>query len=275
MPQDAATALLKGAYGKGCRHFDTAEVYKTGNPMTDDDDGIYNEAVIAPFLATVPRDDIVVATKFFPFKWGNNCDYDTVKKALQGSLARLGLAYVDVYYCHRIPSLEACLAFVDAGNEYYERNPRGAATPEYARYILSRPGQKDGLYWQTAPGESPSPLGPAYAQAREAGYAPRVGAGKPFHGYLFRVLHGQGASAPGGAYDYVVDGAMTEGFALVAWPARYGSSGVMTFLISQVGVLYEKDLGPDAAALVEGLQSFDPDESWTIVSPEAQVLPGG
>ena len=115
MPQDAATALLKGAYDKGCRHFDTAEVYKTGNPMTDDDDGIYNEAVIAPFLASVPRADIVVATKFFPFKWGNNCDYDTVKKALQGSLARLGLAYVDVYYCHRIPSLEACLAFVAAG----------------------------------------------------------------------------------------------------------------------------------------------------------------
>jgi len=176
---------------------------------------------------------------------------------------------------NELGAIQACLAFVDAQNEYYQRNPRGAAKPEYARYILSRPGQKDGLYWQTAPGESPSPLGPAYAQAREAGYAPRVGAGKPFHGYLFRVLHGQGASAPGGAYDYVVDGAMTEGFALVAWPARYGSSGVMTFLISQVGVLYEKDLGSDTAALVEGLKSFDPDESWTIVSPEAQVLPGG
>ena len=114
MKQDDATALLQHAYEGGCRHFDTAEIYKSKNPFKDDDGGVYNEAVLAPFLATVPRDSVTVATKFMPFKYGGQCDYATVKGALERSLKRLGLAAVDVYYCHRIPSLPDALEFVAA-----------------------------------------------------------------------------------------------------------------------------------------------------------------
>ena len=175
---------------------------------------------------------------------------------------------------NELGAIQAALAFVDAENEYYERNPGGQPPARYARSILSRPGQRDGLYWDTKPGEPSSPLGPLFAGAREQGYTPSAGAGKPFHGYHFRVLHGQGSNAPGGAYDYIVDGAMTRGFALVAWPARYGSSGVMTFLINQFGVLYEKDLGADTASVAGEMTVFDPDQTWAIVSPDAQLLPG-
>ncbi len=170
-------------------------------------------------------------------------------------------------------TIQACLAFVDAEREYFERNPRGIARPEYARYILSREGEKDGLYWKTSEGEAPSPLGPIYAAARSQGYSPTRGGGKPFHGYMYRVLHAQGASAPGGAYDYIQDGEMTGGFGLLAWPAKYDASGVMTFLVNHIGVVYEKDLGPQTEEIVTTLTVFNPDDTWDLVSESARVLP--
>jgi len=175
---------------------------------------------------------------------------------------------------NELDTIQSCLAFVDAQREYYEWNPRGRAVPEYARFILSTVGERNGLYWPTSAGEAPSPLGPVYAAARSQGYAPTQGGGEPYHGYMYRVLRAQGASAPGGAYDYVQAGEMTEGFALLAWPAKYGASGVMSFLINQVGVLYEKDLGPETSQLVVDLEVFDPDESWDVVPAAAQAIPG-
>ncbi|MGE4651139.1 MAG: DUF2950 domain-containing protein [Myxococcota bacterium] len=174
---------------------------------------------------------------------------------------------------NELDTIQSCLAFVDAEREYYQRNPRSLETPEYARFILSSKGEKNGLYWETSTGEAPSPLGPLYGAARSQGYSPTQGGRKPYHGYLYRVLHAQGPNAPGGAYDYMHDGEMTRGFALLAWPAKYGASGVTTFLVNQVGVLYEKDLGPDTKKIVSTLTVFDPDKSWFIVPAEAQTLP--
>ena len=175
---------------------------------------------------------------------------------------------------NELASIQACLAFVDAEREYYQRNPQGRATPGYARFILSSDGEKNGLYWKSSGGEAPSPLGWAYAAAASQGYSPAHAKAQPFHGYLYRVLYEQGSHAPGGAFSYVQGDEMTRGFALVAWPARYGSSGVTTFLVNQVGVVYEKDLGSDTEQLAGSLASFDPDETWTVVSQEETALPG-
>jgi hypothetical protein len=127
---------------------------------------------------------------------------------------------------------------------------------------VSRPGKKDGLYWPAGEEEESSPLGDLAAQASAEGY--KVGQTPiPYHGYFYRILKRQGASAPGGAYDYVVKGKMIGGFSLVAYPAEYGNSGIMTFMINQDGVVYQKDLGPNTAKLAPKIESFDPDESWT------------
>ena len=138
------------------------------------------------------------------------------------------------------PSRSA-LAYVQAQNEYAALNPAGLGRGVYAQRIVSHPGKKDGLYWPTAEGETPSPLGDLAAQASAEGY--KVG-GKPipYHGYYYRILTRQGADAPGGAYDYLVKGKMIGGFALLAYPAEYGNSGIMTFMVSHDGTVFEKDL---------------------------------
>ena len=175
---------------------------------------------------------------------------------------------------NELNTIQACLAFVDAEREYYARNPQGSAVPAYARFILSSEGEKDGLYWPTSGDEAPSPLGPLYAAARDEGYTPAQGAGKPFEGYFYRVLDAQGASAPGGAYGYIEEGAMTRGFAMVASPAKYGASGVMSFLVNQLGLVYQKDLGPETEKIAVSMETFDPDESWALVPAAALALPG-
>jgi len=175
---------------------------------------------------------------------------------------------------NELNTIQACLAFADAQRDYYARNPQESAVPAYARFILSSEDKKDGLYWPTSTDEAPSPLGPLYAAARNEGYTPAQGAGKPFEGYFYRVLDAQGASAPGGAYGYIEDGAMTRGFAMVASPAKYGASGVMSFLVNQLGLVYEKDLGPETEKIAVSMETFDPDDSWALVPAAALALPG-
>src|SRR6266436_853602 len=128
-------------------------------------------------------------------------------------------------------------------------------------------GKRDGLYWEAKPGEEPSPLGPLVATARRAGYsAGKPGGGPiPYHGYYYRILTAQGKDAPGGAYDYLARGHMIGGFALVAYPAQYASSGVMTFIVNHDGVMYQKDLGPDTSAIAQAMTRFNPDASWKKV----------
>jgi Protein of unknown function (DUF2950) len=156
--------------------------------------------------------------------------------------------------------IQVCLAYVDAQREYYSR---GTGLLEYAQRLQSTTGKRDGLFWESRPGEPESPLGPLVARARAAGYPlPPRGRPVPYHGYFYRVLLAQGADAPGGAYDFVVRGHMIGGFALVAYPASYGVSGIMTFIVNQDGTVYQKDLGPKTAQVANAMKTYNPDTTW-------------
>jgi hypothetical protein len=167
--------------------------------------------------------------------------------------------------------IQACLAYVDAQRDYYREPRDGSGVLQYAQKIRSTPGLTNGLYWDTRPGEPPSPLGPLAAQASTEGYKRRgAGAGPAaYHGYYFRILTAQGPDAPGGAYDYVARGHMIGGFALVAFPAEYGVTGVMTFIVNHDGVVYQKNLGANTAARGRAMTQFDPDSTWTKVDAAA------
>ena len=157
-------------------------------------------------------------------------------------------------------AIQVCLAYVDAQREYATKDRDNNGLLEYAKKLISTPGQKDGLYWDTADGEPVSPLGPLSTQAKQEGYQDLSAA--PYHGYYYRILTAQGEHAEGGAYDYIVDGKMIGGFALVAYPARWGASGVMTFVCSHSGVVYQKNLGKDTASIAESMTLYDPDPTW-------------
>jgi hypothetical protein len=161
--------------------------------------------------------------------------------------------------------IQVCLAYVDAQLEYYSRNPQHKPLLQYAQRFLSTKGKRDGLYWEIQPGEEPSPFGSLVAQARAEGY--RKGEKPvPYHGYYYKILTGQGRGAPGGAYGYLVRGEMIGGFALVAYPAQYGSSGVMTFIVNHDGIVYEKDLGSKTAQAAGSMARFNPDKSWKQIA---------
>jgi hypothetical protein len=152
--------------------------------------------------------------------------------------------------------------YVDAQREYAAEG-RDGHPPAYAQRFRSRPGWHDGLYWEVVDGEAESPLGPLVAEAAAQGYSASDEGPQPFHGYYYRVLTAQGPHAPGGARSYVNgSGLMTDGFAAVAWPASWGHSGVMTFVVSDVGVVFQKDLGRDTESAVVSITAFDPDETW-------------
>jgi Protein of unknown function (DUF2950) len=164
---------------------------------------------------------------------------------------------------HELAAIELCRAFVDAEVEYASEDRDGDGVLEYAQRLLSPTGTKDGLYW---PGDDdPSPFGPFVAGAG-APYAGQAKLGDPYRGYYFSVLTKQGPHAPGGAYDYVINGNMIAGFALLAFPANYGQSGIMTFLVSHQGTVYQKDLGPQTAEITRSMKAYDPDSTWTEVT---------
>jgi hypothetical protein len=158
---------------------------------------------------------------------------------------------------------------VDAQREYASRQGDGAGRPVYAQKVRSEAGKRDGLYWEDEGGKKPSPLGPFLAEAEAEGYAKQDdGAGprpRPYHGYLYRILTAQGAHAPGGARSYLQDGRMTGGFALLAYPAEHGSSGVMSFLVGPQGLVYQKDLGAETEKVAKAIGTYDPDHSWAPV----------
>jgi hypothetical protein len=164
---------------------------------------------------------------------------------------------------NELAAIQASLAYVDAQREYYWSNPDGEPLLHYARNLVSTPGKKDGLFWESAEGEAPSPLGELFAAARSEGSL-LDGTVKPvpYYGYHFQSLEGQGEHAAGGAYDYVVGDRMIGGFGLVAYPAERGTSGVMTFIVNHDGVVFSKDLGPDTTKLAVEMTTFDPDDSW-------------
>lgn len=166
---------------------------------------------------------------------------------------------------NELSAMEAALAYFDAQKEYASAERQPGQGRVYAQKLRSSPGKKDGLYWATESGDEPSPIGPAYEATTPDG---------AYHGYYYRILTAQGKNAPGGAYDYRSKGRMNAGFALVAWPARWGETGVMSFMVSHDGVLYQKNLGPKGDALARGMRRFDPDGSWQSVQPPSQLAAG-
>ncbi|HSL60938.1 MAG TPA: DUF2950 domain-containing protein [Desulfotignum sp.] len=171
---------------------------------------------------------------------------------------------------NELNTIQTLLAVVDAQREYAMHDHDNDNLLEYAEKFQSDPGKKNGLYWKTEPDEKPSPLGELMAQAWSEGYTfdgSHAGP-RPFHGYYFKMLTGQGANAPGGEFDYIVNGNMIGGFALIAHPATYGNSGIMTFIVNHRGMVYEKDLGEDTENKIKKITAFDPDEIWQPVMNE-------
>ena len=166
---------------------------------------------------------------------------------------------------HTIKVLREC---VRAQREYAEEDRDGDEVLEYAQRFNSDPGAKNGLYWESSDDMDESPLGPLVAYASAGNYNVTSGEKRPFHGYYFRILTRQGAKAPGGAYGYVINGNMIGGFALVAYPATWGSSGLTTFIVNQQGKVYQKDLGPQTAAIAAGMRAYNPDATWTLAEED-------
>ncbi len=205
---------------------------------------------------------LLVGTDNFPFPIplkkndGGQWFFDTAAgkdEILSRRIGRNELAIIDV--CNEAAGAQA---------DYFAQLHDGDTTKQYAMKFISDPGKHNGLYWEALGGQTPSPLGPLAAYAASEGYSTKPEGRKAFHGYYFRILKGQTKNAPGGAKDYVVGGKMTGGFAFAAYPAEYGNSGVMTFIISQDGVLLQKDLGTTTAETVNAMNAFDPDPSWDI-----------
>ena len=162
---------------------------------------------------------------------------------------------------NELATMQAALAYFEAQKEYAQRPRTGDGVLQYAQRFVSTPGKRDGLYWPDPSGKDESPLGPLYGGQK---------AGEGYHGYHYRILKAQGKDASGGAYDYLIKGRMVSGFALIAWPIRYGDTGVMSFIVSHDGAVYEKDLGPSSDTVARAMTRFNPDSTWKKVT-----VPGG
>jgi len=170
---------------------------------------------------------------------------------------------------NELDAIQTLLAIGDAEDDYLDQRPQGA--DEYASKFFSDPGQKNGLYWPVASGEQPSPLGELVAEASGQGYTRSTdpaNAPKPYHGYAFRILTAQGPNAPGGQRSYMSNGKLTGGYAVVAYPFEYGKSGIMTFIMNQQGVVYQRNLGANTESIARGMTEFDPDLTWKVVDGE-------
>ena len=204
---------------------------------------------------------LVIGKEQWPFpvpivRSGNEWFFDVIQGKDEILSRRIGRS--------ELATIQVCLAMVDAEREYAMKDRDGDGVLAYAEKCESDPGMKNGLYWKTREGEAPSPLGPEVARAIEAGYGASLSSEDPvpFFGYYYRLLTRQGKDAPGGAYDYVVNGKMIGGFAVVAYPAQYKNSGVMTFIVNHDGIVYEKDLGENSMKLAKEMKEYNCDASW-------------
>ncbi len=274
-PDDASSALLTAAKS-GDQNALIAIFGPDSKELISSGDGVQDKNISAAFVTGYevmhrwrPLVDgsqmlLVGADNFpFPIPLKKNADgkwfFDTAAgkdEVLNRRIGRNELAIIDV-----------CEAAAEAQAEYYSKPHDGQKAKLYAAKFLSDPGKQNGLYWKTEEGQPPSPLGPLFAFATAEGYTANPQGHTPFHGYYFKALKGQTDKAPGGAKEYMVDGKMSGGFALVAYPAEYGNSGVMTFIINQDGVLLQKDLGKSTTETATAMTLFDPDPSWVIVLP--------
>ena len=267
-PDDAASALAAAAKGNDMKAIvtvlgpDGEDIVSSGDEVADAETRQkFVAAYDAKHRIAMEGDDkaiMVIGPEDFPLpipllRKDGMWRFDTAAGRTEILLRRIGKNELD--------AIQTCLAYVDAQNEYAEKDRVGASSNSYAQRIISQPGKQDGLYWPSSKGEEESPLGEFIAQATRQGY--RAGAGRtPYRGYYFKILTKQGPSAEGGKIDYVFQGRMIGGFALVAYPAEYRNSGVMTFIVNHAGIVFEKDLGPGTAKLAERMTSFNPDRTW-------------
>jgi len=215
-------------------------------------------------LSTEGEDRILIAGKQdWPFpipivKKGQSWMFDTEQGKQEVLNRRIG--------GNELFTIQTMLAIVDAEREYAMKDRDRNGLLEYAQKFLSDPGKKNGLYWAAKAGEPESPLGPIIVQARSQGYGGKATtAPGPYHGYNYRILTAQGKDAPGGAYSYFVKGKMIGGFAVVAYPAEYGNSGIMTFIVNYDGKVFQKNLGSNTAAVAKSMKEYNPDKTWTEV----------
>lgn len=169
---------------------------------------------------------------------------------------------------NELRAIQVMRGYVEAQQEYAAAGRDGAAAGIYAQRVRSTPGKHDGLYWPTAMGEPPSPFGPLIAAATQEGYSGTNASRKPYHGYRYRMLFAQGPSAPGGPRAYIADDELREGFALLAYPEKYGVSGIMTFMVNQDGIVWQSDLGAGTAERAASIRAFDPDRGWIPIPQE-------
>jgi hypothetical protein len=270
-PEEAASALVQAA-----EKFDEPVLIQilgsAGKPLVTSKDHVADRKNAVDFAAMArehqriemdssgTRATIVVG----PFDWplpiplvkdGDNWHFDSEAGAEEVLARRIGENELD--------AIAVCRVYVDAQREYARTRHEGARVNQYAQRIISTPGKRDGLAWQTPDGSWQGPVGEGVARAIQEGYNEKV---QPFHGYHYKILKGQGPAAPLGQLDFVVDSAMIGGFALVAAPADYLVTGVKTFIVSHDGIVYEKDLGPETLKAFQTMERYNPDSTWTRVT---------
>ncbi len=268
-PEDAAAALA-AAVKTGTNRAMLAVLGNRAGDIVESGDDVADAGTRQRFLAAYDtrhsiraegnkKATLILGADDFPFPIPlvNNksgWEFDAAAGRIEILYRRIGRNELD--------AIQTSLAFVDAQNEYAEKDRAGEGVGVYAQRIVSSPGKKDGLFWRDD--RDPSPLGELAAEASAEGYEVG-GQTAPYHGYYFRILKGQGPDAPGGALYYVVKGKMIGGFALIAYPAEYGNSGVMTFMVNHAGTVYQKDLGRRTEIIAKRINLFDPDQTWKKV----------
>jgi hypothetical protein len=265
MPEEAVAALV-AAIKAHDRKAQLAILGSDAGPLLQSGDAVADKAVGARFVSLYETSNkiersgdtkavLAIGKDAWPFpiplvKRVKGWSFDTAAGKEEILNRRIG--------ANELNTMQAALAYADAQRDYYLLNPQKDKLLQYAQKFVSTQGKRDGLYYPTKDGEPRSPLGPLFDKAKAAGY--KEGGG--YHGYRYKILKAQGPEAKGGAYNYMAQGKMIGGYALVAWPATYGNSGVMTFMVSHEGVVYEKDLGAGTAALAEKMTQFNPDKTW-------------
>ena len=271
-PEDAVKAAIAAARSNDDNELlaifgpKAKEILFSGDPVADKQRRAEFVAAYdqANRLSTEGEDRILITGKQdWPFpipivKKGQSWMFDTEQGKQEVLNRRIG--------GNELFTIQTMLAIVDAEREYAMKDRDRNGLLEYAQKFLSDPGKQNGLYWEAKAGEPESPLGPIMVQARSQGYGAKITtAPGPYHGYYYRILTAQGKDAPGGAYSYFVKGKMIGGFAVVAYPAEYGNSGIMTFIVNYDGKVFQKNLGPNTAAVAKSMKEYNPDKTWTEV----------
>jgi len=274
-PDEAAAALVQAAqsgdpaglaalFGQGHEG-----LLSSGDPVEDQNNREGFAAMAKEKLATGKTGEdqatVLLGSQGWPFpipliKQADGWQFDATQGEQEIINRRIGR--------NELRTLSTIRGYVEAQAEYASSDRDGDGVAEYAQKFTSTPGQQDGLFWEAQPGEADSPLGPLLAEAQAQGY---VFQGKPeqptpYHGYYFRILTRQGPAAPGGQYDYIINGNMIAGFGLLAFPASYGASGVMSFIVNHQGRIYQQDLGPKTAEAAKAMKAFNPGPGWAAVT---------